>query len=287
MKIIFKLIRTYFKILSVAMPKRAAKKAFTLFQKPRRFPLKPEEREFYNLAREYSLETSIGEVNYYTQGKPEGELVFLVHGWNSQAGSMAAIGANLVKKGYYVVALDLPAHGKSNLKYLNIISAKVALKEVIKNMAGNRSISLVSHSLGSLISALTLSELNLEVKQLVYLTTPDSATSIFENFKREIGLGDKAYQHLIKAGEDIIKAPLKSIDALELTKSVDYDDLLLIHDKFDRVLPYNNSLTLNEKLSKSSLFIINKVGHSRMLWNESVLQKINETFSFQSAQIMV
>jgi pimeloyl-ACP methyl ester carboxylesterase len=282
MKFIIKLIRIYFKTLSVISPKLSAKKAFILFQKPRRLPFKKEEIAFYKKATSSLLNTSIGQINYYSVGNPVGELVILVHGWDSNAGSMSGIGDKLAEKGYHVISLDFPAHGNSKLKYLNVVTAKESLKALIKKVANDKPFSLIAHSFGSLASAITLSELQIKVKQLIYLTTPDKASTMFEYFRDGIGLSDKAFAHLVEKGETLIKAPLATLDVLALTETIKYEDLLLIHDKYDRILPYKNSVTIDNALTNSSLFTINKIGHSRMLWNENVQNKISDNISIDS-----
>tara|TARA_B110000211_G_C14072377_1_gene550506 strand:+ start:831 stop:1688 length:858 start_codon:yes stop_codon:yes gene_type:complete len=284
MNIVFKLIPIYFKTLSLISPRLSAKKAFKLFQKTRGFPLKKKEIVFYKKTNSSILETSIGTINYYCVGNPKGELVVLVHGWDANAGSMSGIGDALAEKGFHVISLDFPAHGNSKLKYLNIVTAKEALKALIHEVVNDKPFSIIAHSFGSLVSAITLSELQIKIKHLIYLTTPDKASTMFEYFRDGIGLGEKAFEHLIKKGEALIKAPMSSLDVLELTKTIKYEDLLLIHDKFDRVLPHQNSLTLDNSLPNSTLFTINKVGHSRMLWNESVQNKIIENFSLDSKE---
>ncbi len=277
MKTLISLIGIYIKTISFISAKAGARVAFRLVQTPSKKSLNKDENDFYSTANCHTLNTEVGLVNYYRFGHPKNEIVVLVHGWNSNAASMSAIANQLVKLHYHVVLFDLPGHGMSKLKYLNIVTGKTALKSVINKVASDQKISLISHSLGSMISSITLSEMQIKIKTLVYLTTPDQAATIFETFRNQMNLSSNIYQLLIKEVETLIKKPIAYMNVLERTKTIDYRNLILIHDKHDKVLSYSNSSTLNQ-LPNSSLYKFEKIGHYRMLKNKRVLEKINNQF---------
>ena len=60
----------------------------------------------------------------------------------------------------------------------------------------------------------------------------------------------------------------------DMSENIQYNRLLLIHDKVDKVLPYKNSIAVQEKWNNSELLTIEKIGHYKMLWNEHVINSI-------------
>ncbi len=271
MKKIMILIRMYFGILSKISPVVASGQAFKLFQRPRRIPFKEKEKKFYEPANSLTLESSIGPVHCYHKGDPKNETILLVHGWESNAGSMSDIGDRLVEQEYFVVSFDLPAHGLSKRKYINLLIARIAMMAVITHFASEQRISIISHSFGSIITAFAISQENIPLKNLIYLTIPDKVLSIFYDFKKLINLGDTAHEELIKKVEILLKAPLETINAVDMTRSIDFKKLLIIHDRYDKILPFEYSLNIHEQIPNSELIEMEKIGHYRMLWNEDVI----------------
>jgi len=274
MNVVLVLIKSYFRIASIMSPRLAARHAFTLFQKTAKKKFKSKEETFYNSSSTFSAEGKHGIITCYENGDPSGELVILVHGWNSNAGSMSGIGNALVDKGYHVISFDLPAHGKSKEKYTNMIYCKDALEAVLRSVSTDQPISIVAHSFGSLVSAYTLSTMTIRVKNLVYLTCPDKVSFIFEEFRDTIGLGDKAYELMVNKTEQILKENLEEVTVLNKLELTNYEKLVLIHDVHDKVLPYSNSIRIVESLPDTTLFSFEKVGHYRMLWNTEIIETL-------------
>ena len=99
MKFILVIIKAYFRVVSVIAPRFAAIHAFKLFQKTDQKKFKPSEELFYNSSSTFIAESTRGDIVCYENGDPNGKLVFLVHGWNSNAGSMFGIVEALVEEG--------------------------------------------------------------------------------------------------------------------------------------------------------------------------------------------
>ena len=91
MNLYLTLIRIFFRILSKVAPHLAGSLAFHLFQKPRTRAIRSIEKSFYEQVVSYKIETPIEAVDCYELGNKHGKLVILVHGWESNAGSLAAI----------------------------------------------------------------------------------------------------------------------------------------------------------------------------------------------------
>lgn len=283
MKTIMILLRLYFNVLSVVAPKLAATQAIRLFQKTQKNKVKPRETSFYQYTRHFQVPSEVEDINCFEMGPEDGKLALLVHGWNSRAGSMAAIGFRLMKKGYRVIGMDLPGHGISNLSHTNLIVESKALKAVIGYLNPQEPISVIAHSFGSAVSSFTLSQMEVEVDNLIYLTTPNKMEEVFENYGAEIGLSARAFRHMEQIFISIFDKSWSEFVMRDFTKQVDYQSLLLIHDKFDRVIPYKNSVDFAENLYHARLHSLEKAGHYRMLWDKDVIDVIADEFEGERA----
>jgi pimeloyl-ACP methyl ester carboxylesterase len=106
------------------------------------------------------------------------------------------------------------------------------------------------------------------------LTSPNRLLDIFEEFQRIIGLGNAAFEELIHRASSILNEPLEQSSVTNKLATINYRNLVLIHDINDKVLPYSNSQEIHSG-APSSLQVIENAGHYRMLWNPLVIDKIN------------
>lgn len=278
MKILKNIFRLYFKTLSAISPKQAAKQAILLFQKTQKNKIKPRELSFYQYSRPFQVPSEVEAINCFEMGPKDGPIVLLVHGWNSRAGSMGAIGFRLMKKGYRVIGIDLPGHGYSQLTHTNLIVMEKALRAVIQYLDPQEPISIVAHSFGSAVSSFALSQMDIDIKRLILLTSPNKIATVFEFFGAEIGLSAKAFSSMKKEFIQIFDRSWDDFVIQDFTAQVKYESLLMIHDKFDKVIPLKNSIDFVESLNRSRLQTFEKVGHYRMLWNKDVIDTIADEF---------
>jgi len=145
MKIYLKLIKQYLNFLSYTNPKYGGKVAINLFQKIRLRKIKPKEELFYKKATSKSLENIFNseKFSYYELGNPQGKLVFLVHGWDSNAGSLSRFAFELAQKKYRVISLDLPAHAYSTGTHTNLFICKDALISLINHINPKEKFSII------------------------------------------------------------------------------------------------------------------------------------------------
>lgn len=268
-----KLIRTYFSLSSKIAPRATGRRSFKVFQKVRMKKIREREKAFFDQAATFKVPFEKEAIDCFSFGNPEGPLVLLVHGWESNAGSMSQFMHRFVDQGYHVVAFNLPGHGQHESTSTNLYECYHAMKNVLDHLNPTGPISVVSHSLGSAVTANALSRSNYEVDRLVFLTSPRRIEDIFLEFKKIISLGDKAYESLLKTTEKLLGASISSLDVDTNLNRIPYNDLLLIHDKTDKVLPFVNSEVIHDKTANSSIFAVEKVGHYKMLWSDAVVDQ--------------
>jgi pimeloyl-ACP methyl ester carboxylesterase len=278
MKKIILFYKHYLNFLSVVAPKYGGKVAVNLFQRVRLKTPKRREQIFFTKAKSFKIPFEKEAIFAYELGNPNGKLVFLVHGWDSNAGSLGKIADALIAtNNYRIIAFDLPAHHQALNKYTNLFEAKNAFKQVLKEINPQAEFSVVAHSFGAAVTAFALSETKYKVNKIVFLSGNDVLEDVFRQFQKTIGFNDKIYNEVAKWTHKIIKQPLKELVVSDRLKQIDFKQLLLIHDKKDKVLPFKNAESLHQKIENSVLIPFEKIGHYRMLWNDDV---VNETVDF-------
>lgn len=282
MSLLLSIIRLQLRLISFFSQKAAARYAFRLFQRTNKKKLSQHEKRFYQSAKSYSLQGEQETFPVYEMGPTDGELVFLVHGWNSNAGSMAKIAGQLSNNGFYCILFDLPGHGTSLLKYSNLKLCKERFKQVLKRYNADQKIHVIAHSFGSAVVANTLAEEKIQPGYLVFLSSPDSIQELFIVLQKQLQLKETVFQRVLKMAEDLLKEPLADITMLHKTKEIEYKHLLLLHDKQDKILPHSYSQQLAAALPNSRLFSFNKIGHYRMLLNEELIQCLSKCFLEQT-----
>ena len=275
-----KLLRFYYGFLSALFPAVAARKAFNLFQHVRIKTIRNREREFYNTVQKtivpFDLEpASRGEpLSCYSMGDPNGKTVILVHGWDSNAGSMSQIAKSLALAGFNVYLFDLPGHAVYKKSFTNLPECSAAFKEIINHIAPKEPVSIVGHSFGSAVTAWFLAESGYKADKLIFLTGPNRVQNVFEQFKKVINLGDRAYVKMVQITEDILGKSLDEVSIASHFQKSNYSKLILIHDKFDKVLPYKHSLEITEAIPTAELITVENTGHYRIMWNDEVIKMI-------------
>jgi len=272
MKYYLKILKFYYKIVSFLSPKLGGRLAFKLFQKVRKKDISKREISFYEKARHFRIPLPKEDLHCYEFGDPTGELIFLVHGWDSNAGSLSKFAFELEERNYRVISFDLPGHANSKSEYTNLYECKEAFKKLIKFINPQEPFTIISHSFGSAMTAYTMAETNYTVDKFVFLTTPNSLLEIFTNFKNFVGITDKTFSFMLNNVNKILKEDVHHISVEEKLKHISFTKLLLVHDKKDKILPYRNSEEVLNSTDNTELKSYERIGHYRMLWNDDVLE---------------
>jgi pimeloyl-ACP methyl ester carboxylesterase len=166
----------------------------------------------------------------------------------------------------------LPGHAKYQSNYTNLIECSEAFSKVIEYIKPDKPFSVISHSFGSAVCTYTLSKLNYKLDKLVFLTSPNSILEIFKDFKNLIGLSNHSFTYFLQKANLLANEEIKNINIDEKLKLIDFSKLLLIHDEYDKIIPFKNSEEILKMNSENTRLIkYSKIGHYKMLWNDKVL----------------
>jgi len=266
------ILKLYFKSISFLLPRYAGLKAFKLFQKVRIKNIRKREERFFKEAHEFKVIWSKEDLLCYEIGSTNKKLVFLLHGWESNSGSLSKFAFELSKNNYRVISFDLPGHSKYKSSYTNLVECREAFKILLEHIKPDKPFSVISHSFGSAVCTYTLSKLNYKLDKIVFLTSPNSILEIFKEFKMLIGLSNQSFTFFVQKANKLAKEEIKNINIDEKLKQIDFSKLLLIHDKYDKIIPIKNSEEI-KKLNPGNTKLIkySKIGHYKMLWNDQVI----------------
>lgn len=268
-----KLLKTYFGLYSTIAPKSAANTSFNLFQKVRKKDVRPREEAFYKSARHKKIDSVVGTIDTYCLGDISNPIIVLVHGWDSNAGSMSKIAFKMVDEGYQVLLFNLPGHAFDQNDKTNLVACSLAMEAVLKGYDLKANFSIISHSFGSAVTAICLANTSLKADKIVFLTNPNRIEKIFNSFQKMIGINKKSYKHLVERVENILGKDLKDVTVANNLEQASYNKLFIIHDKHDRVLDYSNSLEIIKQIPSTHLETFERIGHYKMLWNDEVIDK--------------
>ncbi len=277
MNLLQKTLRSTFSLYSRVLPSHAAALALKLFQTPKKTKIRERERIFYRDVKKFTIPTRIDHVTCYEMGNEEGEPIVLVHGWDSHPGSLYSI-AHALSEEYRIFLFDLPAHGTSTLQKTNLFESSMAMQDVISGLPTDKPLSIISHSFGSAITAHAITQLDLKVNDLVFITSPNRINDIFSDFKKAIGLSEKASRKFSETIEREI-GPAKEVEIAKLVKKINYRSFTLIHDPEDKIIPYNNSEVIHMENPTAKLIALESMGHYRILWNKKTNESIKQHLS--------
>ena len=276
MNLALKLMRLKFKVLSFLFPALAANMALEIFQRPHLKKLREREKEFFQKAKEIRIENEGEDIILYELGEPGGKPVLMIHGWDSNPGSMYGIAGELAKNGFYVLSLNVPAHGISKTKKTNMLKVSEIVNKVLEKYSGMNPFSFVTHSFGSGALSFALSKSGIKAGKLVFVTSPDRLKEVFWDFARFLGLNGRAFKEMLKITEKRFDRSFDEMEISKLVQKINYDKLLIVHDRQDKILPFHNARRIHELNPGSILYPTTGKGHYRILWDPEVISKIKD-----------
>ena len=269
------ILRIYFKFISFFSSRAAALLAFKLFQKVRVKSIRDREKDFFEKSHQFKVPSKGEDLLCYELCTENKNLVFLLHGWESNPGSLSKIAYTLSENNFRVISFGLPGHLGYKSNHTNLYECKEAFKSVIKHINPKKPFNVVAHSFGSAVTTYTLSKEKYLINNMIFLTSPNSILDIFIYFKNLIKLSDRSFNLLLDKAKNVLNKEVKHLNIDEEIKFISFSKLLLIHDQFDKVIPYKNSKSIALKNpSKTEIKKFENIGHYKMLWNDDVINDI-------------
>lgn len=204
-----------------------------------------------------------------------GPVIVLAHGWGGRALQLSSFVQPLLDKGYKVVAFDHKGHGESSStysSYLEIVrSTDLVVAHYAKDLYG-----VIAHSVGS-NAVFKVSEYFGHPLKIALVAPMENFPKWLEKMRCRLGIYEKLFARVIEQIE-------KDVD-LNLIEQCEFDyekirrhEVLLVHDKLDRINKISASLEIQKNLQGSDLMQTENLGHSRILGNAEVVGRVVEHF---------
>jgi pimeloyl-ACP methyl ester carboxylesterase len=255
--IIAKFIGAIINFISLFSPRTAGKMAIRLFSSPRRKRIKETEKDFLETAFIEDIKyNDISIMTYRWLGKKD--TVLLAHGWESNAVRWKDLIVKLKALDYNVIALDAPAHGLSTGRSFNAVIYSECINLVVKKF--NAKI-VIGHSVGGMATTFFQYKYQLPtIEKLVLLGAPSNFVGHFARYVNLMGYNTR----ISKTMDDIIEERFKNkpehFNAAKFSETITAKGLL-IHDKYDAVIPYSDAEDFKNFYKNSKLITTEGFGH--------------------------
>lgn len=268
-------IRLKFKWLSITNKRKAAEKAFELFCTPLS-PRPRHEPSLFKQADKKSIPFNGLQVRLYEWNRSGTQTVLILHGFNSSAYKFHRYAQLLIQKNYRVLAVDAPAHGRSDGKTVNALEYSQLIKQVQANHGPING--YIAHSFGGIAVALALEDIpHTSAEKLVLIAPATETTSAVQAAFGLLHLRDATVQRYFneyiesKSGHPVewfsIKRALQHIEA----------QVLWCHDEIDNVTPISDVQSLIQQPPPGLEFYITRgLGHRKIYHDSGVKNKIAE-----------
>ncbi|WP_111709350.1 alpha/beta hydrolase [Lutibacter citreus] len=254
--------------------------AIKLFKTPFKFKTPLAEKTMENNTKKKIV--SIPEINkeimVYTYGNSK-KKVLLVHGWSGRGTQLFSIANKLVENGYMTISFDAPAHGKSKGKSTMMPEFISCILQLEKEF-GPFEIA-IGHSLGAM-AVLNSIKKGLNVKKAITIGAGDIITDIIINFIEKIDLKPIIVQKMKIYYLKKFNFDIDTLSASVAAKQVKIP-ILVIHDNNDKEVSVNCAYNIDKNLENGETFITNNLGHTRILKDKTVVQRVLE-FILQNDQ---
>lgn len=296
-----KVIRSAFGVGEHVAPSLTGLVAFELFcRTPGTRSLSANERRaiadassFMSEARHHRVKTrgDCVRVNEFrpAPGKERRGTVLVVHGWRSRTEYMRAVIEGLRDAGFRVMSLDLPGHGNSSGRRLNLAKAVDAV-ETASQWFGPFD-AVVGHSFGGAVAVNAAAGSIAGIpaiapKRLVLIASPESMPEVFEQFGRMINIGPRSHSAMDRRVQRIAGRPLRDfVGAAQLALLP--IPTLVIHASDDREVSAENARRYASAGSHVRLHWADGLGHRRILADPAVVAETVRFVEQTPAEMLV
>lgn len=254
-----KIIGAFINFIGIFNSAYASKLALKLFSKPRDGKLNSYANSFLETATTKTTlnYNSLPIQTYHWEGTKE--TVLLAHGWESNSGRWRHKIQKLQKEGYNIIALDGPAHGGSGSDTFNAILYSEFINIVSEKF---KPTSFIGHSVGAMALVIFLQKQTYShARKIVLLGAPSAFLGIMKRYKEMMGYSQRIYKGIDTQIELKFGYPPSYFSTADFARNITAEGLL-IHDKKDRIIPYQDALDIDAQFKNAKLISTEGLGHS-------------------------
>ncbi|MCB9316244.1 MAG: alpha/beta fold hydrolase [Lewinellaceae bacterium] len=246
--------------LAAISPRLAGQLGFYLFGLPVRKRKKPQEMQYLATADLQFVRINGKKIAVYHWGFM-GPIVLLAHGWESHAGRWRKVAPLLVQAGFQVVAVDAPAHGRSEGRHFTMLKYADVLRAVFQRFGPIDTV--IGHSVGgaALIWAMGTLSPALRPRQAVILASFSTLHYIMENARKLVGASDTLMRAMDDYIERVTGHRISYYSIAHMAEKLGDVEALLIHDRHDRVTAFRESESLVAAWPGARFMVTEGFGH--------------------------
>ncbi len=199
----------------------------------------------------------------------QGRRILLVHGWGAAGVHLAAFVDPLIRRGFQVVVIDLPAHGQSGGKLTNALDCADALILVERRLGSCDAV--IAHSWGCPV-VVVAQQRGLSLGAATFIAPLPSLEAGITEFSNRSQLDKELLNKASRRLEKKIRVD-RGLMNLKLVGVKLGTPLLLIHDRDDHRAPVEESRVLQEAWPDARLIETEGLGHRRILRDPQVIEK--------------
>lgn len=243
-----KVTRLAFAQLEKLSPAFAGRLAFELFcRTPTRRPKGAKATEVFlkgrNRLRQAStvrlaLTRGMAAAHHLSSDPSTGETkrVLVVHGWGSRAEYLTDLALGIREAGAEVVVLDLPGHGASSGRRLDLKIAAEAIVAAERHFGHFDGV--VGHSFGGAAVMMAAGRVFPDLRQfqpgrIALIGSPSSMGEVFQGFAAMVGLGHGSIGAMRGRAMELVGARVEDLDGVGVARRIDRP-LLVVHAEDDK-----------------------------------------------------
>ena len=268
-----KFVRFGFNTIGRVFPEKASQIALKLFGTPRIRARHKVSDDLIDGAKKSSILVNNLKIKTYQWGEGD-KTILLVHGWESRGTALRTFVPDIIKAGFKVIAFDAPAHGDSEGKHATLLTFSEVIAAII-NQDGNIH-SIIAHSFGGPSTIYAISNMNLKqtIQKVVLVATPSKISVPVNQAIDLLNLSPKTTIKFVQKIEDILNIPIEKLTVANLAKNVDIKEILIVHDKKDKMVSIDSAMAHFEAFKQSHLITTEGLGHYLIMKDKKIINRI-------------
>ena len=201
-----------------------------------------------------------------------GPAVLLMHGWGGSSTQLGRLVPPLLQRGFSVVGVDAPAHGRSPGRLASLPEFARAL-DAVAQVAGPVH-AVVGHSLGAAAAALAVSQ-GLDARRLVLLGSAADPTRWARAFAAHFRIPAAAMDSMGRSSERRLRFRWSELHLGRLLQGFG-GRVLFVHDRQDRETRWTEAFDVARQVADARVVLTEGLGHRRILAHSGVAALIAE-----------
>ncbi|TPP11347.1 alpha/beta hydrolase [Rhizobium glycinendophyticum] len=287
-----KVTRLAFAQLERLSPRISGRLAFELFcRTPSRKPKGAKALAVFRLGSErlrdaktvrLALSRGMAAAHHLTSGQPSSVTgaprILVVHGWGSRAEYLSEMAVGLLRAGAEVVLLDLPGHGASSGRRLDLRLAAEAIVAAERHFGHFDGV--VGHSFGGASVMMAAGGIfcdvpKLKTPRIALIGAPSSISEVFSGFAGAVGLGRASLDAMRGRVHELSGRRIEELDGVAVARRLGRP-MLVVHAEDDKEVNVGHAQRYIGVSPQIRHIWANGHGHRRIVSAPEVIQAVAE-----------